>query len=101
MFLNILPDVVDKSLDAVVSEFKSVMDRLVSKYATRLLKLRVDEIEVKMRVNDKKLGGFVPVRLIASSSTGGWLTREAYREYLDPIRYSSPTHPSNENDPLN
>lgn len=57
----------------------------MSKYATRLLKLRVDEIELKLRVNDKKLGGFVPVRLIASSSTGGWLTREAYREYLDPI----------------
>ena len=31
------------------------------------------------------LQGPIPVRLIASSSAGGWLTREAYREYLDPI----------------
>jgi acetyl-CoA carboxylase/biotin carboxylase 1 len=27
----------------------------------------------------------VPVRLIASSFSGGWLTREAFREYLDPV----------------
>ena len=35
-----------------------------------------------MRVNNADEGmpdQYVPVRLIASSSTGGWLTREAYR----------------------
>ncbi len=66
----------------------------------------MDEIEVKMRVLDNNAAlpanptltgavdssdsvhsesDYVPVRLIASSSTGGWLTREAYREYLDPV----------------
>ena len=54
------------------------------RYATRLLKLRVDEIEVKVRVKDPK-EGIIPVRLIASSAEGGWLTRMAYREYLDPV----------------
>jgi acetyl-CoA carboxylase/biotin carboxylase 1 len=59
------------------------MDSLIAKHATRLLKLRVDEIEVKLRVIDNDI--MIPVRLIASSSTGGWLTREVYREYLDPV----------------
>ena len=36
----------------------------------------------QVRVNNADEGmpdQYVPVRLIASSSTGGWLTREAYR----------------------
>lgn len=85
LFVNIISDVMIKSNDAV-KRFMLVMDGLVAKYATRLLKLRVDEIEVKLRVFDEASGGqFVPLRLIASSSTGGWLKREAYREYIDPI----------------
>jgi acetyl-CoA carboxylase/biotin carboxylase 1 len=77
-------------VEECVNSFKRIMDVLISKYATRLLKLRVDEIEVKIRVLDGTVGtggtsAAVPVRLIASSFTGGWLTREAYREYLDPI----------------
>lgn len=37
---------------------------------------------MQVRVNNSDEGmseQFIPVRLIASSSTGGWLTREAYR----------------------
>ena len=83
VYLNILPDVEKLSVEQVAVEFQKIMDLMVSKYATRLLKLRVDEIEVKVRV--KEGGELVPIRLIASSSTGGWLTREAYREYLDPV----------------
>jgi len=87
VYLNILPEV-DIGAKDTVTQFKQTMDTLISKYATRLLKLNVDELEVKVRVNNSDEGKpeqFVPVRLIASSSTGGWLTREAYREYLDPI----------------
>ena len=84
IYLNILPDVEKMSVAQSAIEFQRIMDVLISKYATRLLKLRVDEIEVKIRVKDEK-EGLVPIRLIASSSTGGWLTREAYREYLDPV----------------
>jgi len=82
LFVNVIADI-NRPLREVVSNFKAIMDGLVAKYATRLLKLRVDEIEVKIRVQGEE--GFIPVRLIASSSTGGWLTREAYREYLDPV----------------
>ena len=87
VFLNILPEV-KLSAKQAVAQFEQTMDYLIAKYATRLLKLNVDEIEVKVRVTNADEGRpdeFIPVRLIASSSTGGWLTREAYREYLDPV----------------
>jgi acetyl-CoA carboxylase/biotin carboxylase 1 len=89
LFVNFIADI-EVDLETMLDRFQSIMDNIVGKYATRLLKLRVDEIEVKMRVRDKqaKKGSaeeFIPVRLIASSSTGGWLTREAYREYPDPV----------------
>lgn len=57
---------------------------MVSKYATRLLNLRIDEIEIKLRIIDPVLGP-IPLRMMATSTLGGWLTREVYREYLDPI----------------
>ena len=56
----------------------------MAKYATRLLKLRVDEIEVKLRILDPKQGP-MPIRLMATSAMGGWLTREVYKETLDPV----------------
>jgi len=83
LFVNILATDSSINLSQTLARFRSIMDALIAKYATRLLKLRVDEIEVKLRVVDNDI--MIPVRLIASSSTGGWLTREAYREYLDPI----------------
>ena len=78
VFLNILPEV-QLSASTAVAAFEKTMDYLISKYATRLLKLNVDEIEVKVRVtnaDEGKPAEYIPVRLIASSSTGGWLTRE-------------------------
>lgn len=84
VYLNILPEF-NMKVDDAVSSFQKIMDTLVAKYATTLLKLCVDEIEIKMRILDPELKETVYVRLIASSFTGGWLTREAYREYLDPI----------------
>ena len=87
VFLNILPEV-KLSAQQAVTQFEATMEYLIAKYAKRLLKLNVDEIEVKVRVTNADEGKpdeFIPVRLIASSSTGGWLTRESYREFLDPV----------------
>lgn len=85
LFVNIIPDLPIKETEAV-NRFKSLMAAIIAKYATRFLKLRVDEIEVKLRVQDDVQPNTVAsVRLIASSSTGGWLTREAYRETVDPL----------------
>jgi hypothetical protein len=47
VYLNILPEVPMNAKDTV-TQFKQTMDVLISKYATRLLKLNVDEIEVKV-----------------------------------------------------
>jgi acetyl-CoA carboxylase/biotin carboxylase 1 len=83
VYLNVLTDL-DLGMSDVINKFEAIMDALIAKYATQLLRLRVDEIEVKIRLNDPQQGE-VPIRLIASSSTGGWLKRESYREYLDPV----------------
>eukprot|EP01041_Mallomonas_annulata_P006607 gene6607-13373_t len=83
VFLNVLAEF-PLTVNQVVQKFMRIMDELLSKYATRLLKLRVDEMEIKLRITDPQLG-VVPIRLVASSSSGGWLTREAYREYVDPV----------------
>ena len=48
VYLNILPDVNMGAKDTV-TQFKQTMDVLISKFATRLLKLNVDEVEVKVR----------------------------------------------------
>ena len=39
-------------LPQVVANWRAVMDSLISRHAVRLLKLRVDEIEVKVRVSN-------------------------------------------------
>lgn len=49
IFLHMMPELNALPAD-VVSEWKKVMDTMISRHATRLLKLRVDEIEVKARV---------------------------------------------------
>lgn len=66
IFLNILPEM-ETSVETCVNAFKKIMDAMISKYASRLLKLRVDEIEVKIRVKDPK-SGFVSAMKIISLS---------------------------------
>lgn len=74
LFVNIIPEN-NVKLEDSVNQFKRIMDGLVAKYAARLLKVSVDEIEVKIRVIDNNKDGlFISVRLIASSSASGWLT---------------------------
>jgi acetyl-CoA carboxylase/biotin carboxylase 1 len=86
IYMNILTDIPVR-LTVTLGKFREIMDLLISKYATRLLKLRVDEIEIKLRVLDDegREGKYIPIRLISSSSTVGWLICEAFREYIDPL----------------
>lgn len=59
-----------------------------SRLAKRLLKLRVDEIEAKVRVQSTDADGnhmVVPVRLVASSMGGEWLKTSAFIERPDPV----------------
>ena len=58
------------------------MPALISKYATRLLNLRVDEIEIRAHATEG--GGQQAVRLMASSMSGQWLKADGYLEFIDP-----------------
>jgi acetyl-CoA carboxylase/biotin carboxylase 1 len=83
MFLNVMPTLEVATPEQLAENWKGIMEGLISKHATRLLELNVDEIEVKVRVKDG--ADIVPVRLISTSSSGGWLATSAWREYVDPL----------------
>jgi len=88
IFLHSLPELEDIAPEELASTFASVMDTLKSRLATRLLKLRVDEIEVKVRVSSTDDEGkpiIKPVRLVASSVEGEWLKTSAFIENPDPV----------------
>jgi len=85
IFLHSLPELHVTPEEALES-FRTIMEQIKSKYATRLLKLNVDEIEVKLRLTgDKSTNGVKPIRLIASSMSGEWLKLNAFVEFPDPI----------------
>jgi len=81
LFLHILPTV-EAEPEQAIALFDQVMSGLISKHATRLLKLSVDEIEV--RVHCQGANGRQAVRLMASSMSGQWLKTDGYLEYVDP-----------------
>ena len=88
IFLHSLHEIEGIQPFELANRFKSVMGTLKSKLAARLLKLRVDEIEVKVRVLSKAEDGsdvIQNVRLVASSIEGKYLTPNAYLETPDPI----------------
>uniref|UniRef100_A0A7S2EIT5 Acetyl-CoA carboxylase n=1 Tax=Ditylum brightwellii TaxID=49249 RepID=A0A7S2EIT5_9STRA len=88
IFLHSLPELEGETPETIGTNFDSIMDHLKSKLATRLLKLRVDEIEVKVRVATTGEDGKAvvqPVRLVASSMEGEWLKTTAYLEKPDPV----------------
>ena len=68
----------------VVGVWNELMSGLISKSATRLLKLRVDEIEVRAHATNAD-GSRQAVRLVASSMAGQWLKTDGYLEFLDPL----------------
>jgi len=84
LFLHVLSPI-SSPPDAVIDTWKALMSALISKHATRLLKLSVDEIEVRVHSVDDS-GARQAVRLMASSMSGQWLKLDGYLEYLDPIK---------------
>ena len=68
-----MPEVEDMTASEVATKFSAIMEALKSNLATRLLKLCVDEIEVKVQVLSTDEDGnpvIKPVRLVASSMEG-------------------------------
>jgi len=87
IFLHSLHELEGTSPLEIQQRFKDVMGQLKSKLATRLLKLRVDEIEVKVRLATKNTEGrsIQSIRLVASSMEGEWLKSTAYIEKPDSV----------------
>jgi len=88
IFLHSLPEIEDMTASEIAVKFNEIIAQLKSKLATRLLKLRVDEIEVKVRVMSTDADGnpvIEPVRLVASSMEGEWLKTSAFSERPDPV----------------
>jgi len=88
IFLHSLPELENTTPEKVAANFYEIIGSLKSRLATRLLKLRVDEIEVKVRLSSTDEDGNVmvqPVRLIASSMGGEWLKAQAWIEQPDPV----------------
>eukprot|EP00934_Nitzschia_sp_Nitz4_P007784 Nitzschia sp. Nitz4//scaffold73_size107353//70390//77204//NITZ4_004327-RA/size107353-processed-gene-0.30-mRNA-1//-1//CDS//3329557497//7774//frame0 len=87
IFLLAMREIEGATPQQLAKLFNGVIGQLKSTYATRLLKLRVDEIEVKVRLQSKGPDG-EPVtqnlRLVASSMEGEWLKPTVYLEKHDP-----------------
>jgi len=88
IFLHSLPEIEGITPAELAVNFQAIMGTLKSRLAQRLLKLRVDEIEVIVRLASTDLKGnssVQPVRLIASSMEGEWLKTVAYTDNPNPI----------------
>ena len=88
IYLHSLPELSGQSPEQIAVTFTEVIDKLKSRLAQRLVKLRVDEIEAKVRVSSTDDDGnpmIIPVRLVASSMEGEWLKSAAYIERPDPV----------------
>jgi len=83
IYINVLPEQ-DGSAEESSDLFSNLLSEFISVNAPRLLQLRVDELEVKVRTRAPN-GEVQPIRVMASSMTGQWLKINTYREYLDPV----------------
>lgn len=88
IFVHSLPPIEDADPLQLAADFKEIAAQLKSKYATRLLKLRVDQVEILARLDAKDDAGAAmvqPIRFVASSMDGEWLKPTTYIDYPDPI----------------
>jgi acetyl-CoA carboxylase / biotin carboxylase 1 len=83
MFLHSLVELQGVTPQELAKQFKDVMGTVKSQLADRLLKLRVDEIEVKVRIAGDD-GVVQNIRLVASSMDGVWLKPTTYLERPNP-----------------
>ena len=84
IFLHSLRELEDTTPKELAAKFNEVIGQLKSELATRLLKLRVDEIEIKVRLQAGD-DATESVRLVASSVEGEWLKPTVYLEKPDAV----------------
>lgn len=86
LFVNFLPMAADGEPVVALRSYLERISAFISTNATRLLTLRVDEIEVKLRIeNEAHDGEAMPVRVLASSLDGQWLKARGQPACSSPI----------------
>lgn len=88
IFLHSLRELEDTTPEEIAQSFNKIIGELKSQLADRLLKLRVDEIEVKVRLLSKSESGedvTQSLRIVASSVEGEWLKPSVFVERPDPV----------------
>uniref|UniRef100_A0A7S1TGV2 Acetyl-CoA carboxylase n=2 Tax=Compsopogon caeruleus TaxID=31354 RepID=A0A7S1TGV2_9RHOD len=89
IFIHVLQEY-DAQRANIVLQATTILDDLIPKFSSRLQSLRVDNIELRLRIQSRDAEGTVsmqPILLVASSLTrsGQWLKTSAYLEYPDPV----------------
>jgi len=88
IFIHSLPLIEGADPAKLAEDFKDIVAYLKSHYATRLLKLRVDQIEGLARLkttDEKNVPMAQPIRFVASSMDGEWLKPTTLLDYPDPV----------------
>ncbi|GAB5367881.1 hypothetical protein AAMO2058_001270000 [Amorphochlora amoebiformis] len=83
IFVHVLP-YWEESQQDIIRKFKDLRDKLVSKYSDRLLRLRIDEFEIKVMQSESD-GTLSPLRLTASSLGGSLFDVKVFEEEISPI----------------
>eukprot|EP00922_Rhytidocystis_sp_ex-Travisia-forbesii_P027851 GHVS01040880.1.p1 GENE.GHVS01040880.1~~GHVS01040880.1.p1 ORF type:complete len:1808 (-),score=259.44 GHVS01040880.1:156-5579(-) len=85
LYLHVIP-AMNVSVQDIVKKCDHVMTELRSMYAERLLRLNVDQIELKVHLGDGEgTDGQRVIRLAATSEGGLWLHTEAMEELPEPV----------------
>ncbi|KAM3178213.1 hypothetical protein ACTXT7_003019 [Hymenolepis weldensis] len=80
IFLNFAPTLLLED----IAQLQSTVRSTILRYATRLIKLRVKQAELKLVIRHSKNGPRIPIRLIISNEQGYSLVFELYREVPNP-----------------
>mmetsp|Transcript_30431 Transcript_30431/g.51415 ORF Transcript_30431/g.51415 Transcript_30431/m.51415 type:complete len:2150 (-) Transcript_30431:120-6569(-) len=83
IFVHVQPEW-EASTEDITRRFKTLREKLVAKYSDRLLRLKIDEFEIKVNQRESD-GSCSPLRLVASSLGGQLFDVKAYKEEISPI----------------
>jgi len=84
IFISIMPEMIGGQMETA-TKVEKLLSEFIAANATRLLNMRMDEFELKVRTVEKEGTHPVPMRIVASSRTGQWLKIDKYREFPEPI----------------
>jgi len=84
IFLSVMPEMMG-TLEETAEAVSKTLSNFIASNSTRLLSVRLDEVEIKVRTLVSEGTHPVPMRIVASSKTGQWLRINTYKEFPEPI----------------